>query len=85
MDASIVTLGTAGAKDVLRQLFLDGPTWDGNIISKAGRDDLIAVGFADRRNGWAFLTGLGVEYAIASGLNREKDRRRVFTATASPE
>ena len=53
--------------EVLMQLFVQGPTWDGNLISKAERDALVDRGFADRWNGWNFLTQEGVEAAVASG------------------
>ncbi len=53
--------------EVLMQLFVQGPTWDGNLISKAERDALVDRGFADRWNGWNFLTQEGVEAAVAGG------------------
>jgi len=53
--------------EVLMQLFVQGPTWDGNLISKAERDALVNRGFADRWNGWNFLTQEGVEAAVAGG------------------
>jgi hypothetical protein len=37
-----------GQREVLRQLLFQGPVWDGNIISKADRDDLISSGLATR-------------------------------------
>ena len=54
--------------ECLMQLFVQGPTWDGNLISKSDRDILVAAGFADRWNGWNFLTQEGVEAAVAVGL-----------------
>ena len=54
--------------EVLMQLFVQGPTWDGNLISKTERDNLVAVGMADRWNGWNFLTQEGVEAAVAGGV-----------------
>jgi hypothetical protein len=54
--------------DVLMQLFVQGPTWDGNLISKTERDNLVAVGMVDRWNGWNFLTQEGVEAAVAGGV-----------------
>lgn len=35
-------------REVLRQLLFTGPVWDGNIISKGHRDDLIDWGLATR-------------------------------------
>lgn len=37
----------AGHRDVLRQI-MKAPVWDGDICSKASRDDLIAWGLATR-------------------------------------
>ncbi len=54
--------------DSLMQLFLQGPVWDGNLISKSGRDDLVAAGLAERWNGWNYLTQEGVEAGLAGGL-----------------
>lgn len=63
--------------EVLMQLFVKGPTWDGNLISKAERDALVDRGFADRWNGWNFLTQEGIEAAVAGGLaaRRWSDKR----------
>ncbi len=36
------------AKEMLRQLFLQGPVWDGNCVSKAGRSVLFELGLASR-------------------------------------
>lgn len=52
------------AMEVLWQLFRDGPTWDGNICSKAGRGDLFDIGYASRVNGWSFITAEGMEFAV---------------------
>lgn len=49
----------------LHQLFVKGPTWDGNIISKDGRGNLIKAGLADRVEGFAFLTREGMKLAIS--------------------
>ncbi len=35
-------------REVLRQLLFQGPVWDGNVVSKAARDDLIDYGLATR-------------------------------------
>ena len=53
--------------EVLMQLFVDGPTWDGNLISKYDRDQLVEKGLCDRHNGWNFLTLKGVIFAVDSG------------------
>jgi hypothetical protein len=62
---------SSAAIAVLHQLFKSGPTWDGNIVSKVGRGELIKAGFADRVEGFAFLTREGVVLA-ASVYEREK-------------
>jgi hypothetical protein len=54
--------------EVLMQLFVHGPTWDGNIVSKADRDALKQAGLVDRWNGWNYLTQEGVEAGVAGGL-----------------
>ena len=51
---------------VLHQLFKTGPTWDGNIVSKLGRGELVKAGYADRVDGFAFLTREGVKLAAGA-------------------
>lgn len=60
----------------LYQLFLNGPTWDGNIVSKTGRQELIVRGYAFRVEGYASLTHEGVRLAATSGLDRKKEIAR---------
>ena len=69
--------------EVLMQLFVQGPTWDGNLISKAERDALVSAGLADRWNGWNFLTQEGLEAAVAGGIAAKKwaDKRWYKKAT----
>lgn len=55
---------SSAAKEVLGQLFMKGPTWDGNIVSKAGRGELCAAGLAFHAHGFASLTAEGVLAAI---------------------
>lgn len=52
------------AVDVLGQLFTKGPTWDGNLISKEGRSELVEAGLAQQQDGWTFLTADGVRAAV---------------------
>jgi hypothetical protein len=59
-------------RDVLKQLWDTGPTWDGNVASKMGRNELVTRGWAIHANGHAFLTAEGV--ALAVGLFGAKDR-----------
>lgn len=55
---------SSAAIEVLGQLFVKGPTWDGNISSKTGRGELCEVGLAEHAFGWAWLTRDGVQAAI---------------------
>jgi len=61
---------SSAAKDVLGQLFVSGPTWDGNVISKGGRNELLEEGLAHRWDGWAFLTAAGVRMATDEEVRR---------------
>jgi predicted transcriptional regulator len=46
-------------------------TWDGNLISKDYRDQLVKAGLAERTNGgWNFITAKGVEYLFNLGVLR---------------
>ena len=54
--------------DVLMQLFVFGPTWDGDLASKSERDDLVRAKLCEREDGWNFLTRLGVSAAVRRGL-----------------
>ncbi len=36
-------------------------TWDGQLINKMARDDLIPLGLVERRNGYNFLTRDGID------------------------
>jgi hypothetical protein len=51
------------AISVLEELFVSGPTSDGNICSKAGRGELVRGGLAVHGYGWASLTPDGVRLA----------------------
>lgn len=65
------------AIEVLGQLFVKGPTWDGNISSKSGRDELIEIGLAFRDSGWSSLTAEGIRIAVywdRSQLHRRHDQ-----------
>lgn len=62
-------------KEALQQLFFNGPTWDGDLVSKAGRTGLVDRGYAERCNGWQQLTSAGFELAVRAGLGDDKERR----------
>ena len=55
---------SSAAKEVLGQLFLRGPTWDGNVVSKSGRGELLAAGLAFREGAFTSLTPDGVRTAV---------------------
>lgn len=59
-----VELLSSSAKEVLGQLFMSGPVWDGNVASKVGRSELVSNGLALHEHGFAFLTSEGVRTAI---------------------
>lgn len=64
---------TGAAIDTLWCMFKHGPTWDGNLPSKAGRDQLVRLDMADRMDGWNWLTREGVMSALAYRFDRRKD------------
>lgn len=64
------------AIEVLEQLFFHGPTWDGNIISKSGRDELFDLKLAGRVEGYSFLMPSGVRMALNNRLERKKESSR---------
>lgn len=66
---------TAQAADVLRCLFFHGPTYDGNVPSKTGRDELVDMKLAQRAQGWQWLTRAGIDSCLANGVHHEKERR----------
>ena len=62
--------------EVLEQLFILGPTWDGNIVSKSGRDQLFDLKLASRVEGYSFLTAAGIRLALLNRVDRKKETRR---------
>lgn len=44
------------------------PRWDGNIISKSIRDELVAKGLVDRWNGMNFISKLGMVVLDTLGM-----------------
>ncbi len=59
--------------EVLWQLFLTGPVWDGDLASKTGRDELVDGGYVVRAKGWQTLTKEGMVLALERGFGRRKD------------
>lgn len=64
----------ADEKECLRQLFFHGPTWDGDIVSKAGRAGLERRGYVTRENGWTQLSEAGFVVAVRARLGDDKER-----------
>jgi len=51
-----------GLIEQLLQLF-NGVTWDGDLISKPDRDELIKIGLSDKAGGgFNYITGKGIQY-----------------------
>src|SRR5882724_7264614 len=75
------------AVSVLGQLFVEGPTSDDNITSKAGRCDLVSAGLAFHEAGLSSLTPDGVrlarEWDLCS-LCARRDRRWYLKVRANP-
>ena len=74
------------AIEVLGQLYVYGPTWDGNICSKQGRSDLCRAGLAWHEHGYASLTQEGVRVASEWDINdlrRRNEERWVAKRRAS--
>lgn len=77
---------SSAAIEVLGQLYVYGPTWDGNICSKNGRGELVHIGLAWHEHGYASLTPEGVRTAVEwdiSDLRRRKQTRWVDKRRAS--
>jgi hypothetical protein len=64
------------AVEVLHCLFIHGPTWDGDVPSKSGRDELVRLNLAGRCEGYQFLTAAGVRMALDNKIDRKKESRR---------
>lgn len=65
---------SSSAIESMRCMFLHGPTYDGNIPSKAGRDELFDLKLATRIRGYSWLTAEGMRMALDNGLDRDKER-----------
>lgn len=64
---------TPDEKECMRQLFFHGPTWDGHIVSKAGRAGLDRRGYVLRENGWTQLSEAGFVVAVRARLSDDKE------------
>jgi hypothetical protein len=65
---------TGAEMDTLWCLFWNGPTEDGNLPSKSGRDSLVENGWVFRLDGWQSLTEKGLAGAIRLGMDRKKEQ-----------
>jgi hypothetical protein len=66
----------ANEVEVLEQLFIHGPTWDGNIVSKSGRDQLFDLKLAGRVEGYSFLLAAGIRLCLNNRVDRKKEANR---------
>lgn len=64
------------AQAALHQLFFSGPVWDGDLVDKSGRDELVRYQMASRKEGWNFITGDGITFAIDIGWAAVKSAGR---------
>lgn len=60
---------SSAAIEMLGQLYVKGPTWDGNVCSKQGRAELCRAGLAWHAHGYAQLTKEGVWLASEWDIN----------------
>ena len=75
------------AVSVLGQLFVEGPTSDNNITSKAGRCDLVSAGLAFHEAGLSSLTPDGARLAMEwdlCSLYARRDRRWYWKVRTNP-
>ena len=63
-------------RDTIWQLFRNGPTRDGDMVSKRDRDTCVTAGLIERSTGWNWLTYSGVTLALELGMDKEKDTLR---------
>lgn len=61
-----------GQKEQLEQLFFNGPTWHGDLISKDYRTELIKLGLAYNAGGFTNITVKGIHLAVEYGFGKAK-------------
>ncbi len=54
--------------ETIYQMATKGMVFDGDLISKSDRDDLVRYGYVSRYSCWNFLTETGVKLAHDMGL-----------------
>lgn len=60
-------------RETLSKIARNGPTWDGDLVSKAARDALVEAGILFRFEGWQCFTPLGL--AVAKELRLLRHQR----------
>ena len=61
--------------DTLVQLFMNGPTFDGDMVSKKQRDEMFGLGLVARFNGYQTLTLVGLKVCMMLDMDRTKEAR----------
>lgn len=56
------------------------PRWDGDLMSKVGRDELFYCGLVERHNGWNFLTRAGIDFLKKQDLAAAKRSKEAAKA-----
>lgn len=74
MTDPIITPNAASMRDTIWQLFRNGPTHDGNMVSKRDRDLAVDAGLVDRAEGWNWLTYSGVTLALELGMGADSEK-----------
>jgi hypothetical protein len=72
----------ANVRETMLCLFIRGPTWDGNIPSKTGLDELVEAGLAVRGgNGYQWLNEAGMEMCFEFEFDKIKEIREQRNAS----
>lgn len=66
----------SGVHETIWQMFRNGPTWDGDLVSKQARKWCVQNGLAAQSSGFNFLTADGVDLAVSLGMDRRKEKER---------
>lgn len=52
-------------------------TWDGDLISKNARGELVDQGLVERAHGFNFITKKGIDYLVSVGLMPDTTRYKL--------
>lgn len=63
---------SGAARDVMGQMFLQGPIQEDSLESKAGRSELVELGLAHSIRGWNWLTDEGTMAAAFCGPEKNR-------------